>query len=376
MIVLKGGIMRKHINISHRYLILNRPFIVLLAYLCLIQYSLYGINSAISYNFNNCGRFGDHMVVYCKAKYLSLKTGLPLFFRNFSATDHFTMHYTEKHYSQDMKFNGYMKVHSRSEINPQFDGILFMVDIFTSTGEPYIQEEQFLPSALPMRMNFYIDELYQRMQQDDDFKNTLKQMLRPISTTNIFQINSEENTISVAVHVRKSSYEDRPLFSKQLYTRDEITELQNFSGMDHKTEYSDIQNPLRFPPEQYYIDQINKLSTCLSDKKLYIQLFTDYNNPEELLQRFKQFCQGANCTISLGTTGPWQDAFVQDVFKMAYFDCLIRSSSHFPGISQLIGNHKLIISPKNYKWIKDRLVITETNIVVNDDKFKALLDTH
>jgi hypothetical protein len=39
---------------------------------------------------------------------------------------------------------------------------------------------------------------------------------------------------------------------------------------------------------------------------------------------------------------------LRDFFSMAQFDCLIRSESHYSIAAQLIGNHKLVISPSRF----------------------------
>jgi len=42
---------------------------------------------------------------------------------------------------------------------------------------------------------------------------------------------------------------------------------------------------------------------------------------------------------------------VEDFYNMSCFDCLIRPASHFFLAAQLLGNHKIIIYPKHWKWV-------------------------
>ena len=324
-----------------------------------------GTNSAITYRTDNAGRLGDCIVIYCKAKYLSMKYNLPLLFKPFAYSDQFAMHTDEIHYGPDHKFDRTIMVNNIHEINPELDNTLFMTDLFTSTGEPYIAEKQFTERALSMPLNFWIDEIYDLMQQNNDYKKIIKKMLQPSSPYKKHFQKSSEDTITVAVHIRKGTQVDLPLRALQLYSPLDITGAQETpDGM-----YHDILCPLRFPPEQFYIDQINKLSKHFHDKKLFIQIFTDHNNPEEIFEHIKNNCAGTNCTFSLATS-QWQNDIVKDMCEMAEFDCLIRPCSHFSGAAQLMGDHKLILIPKNYTWIGNYLLITETKKVVNDSNFK------
>jgi len=48
---------------------------------------------------------------------------------------------------------------------------------------------------------------------------------------------------------------------------------------------------------------------------------------------------------------------------MAKFDCLIRGCSNFAGAVQLLGNHKIIIRPRNFVWKNGILVMDKVDII-------------
>ena len=50
---------------------------------------------------------------------------------------------------------------------------------------------------------------------------------------------------------------------------------------------------------------------------------------------------------------PSQDYVLEDLFAMAQFDCLVRSSSGYSGLASIIGNHKIVIVPKRAGWFDD-----------------------
>ena len=42
-------------------------------------------------------------------------------------------------------------------------------------------------------------------------------------------------------------------------------------------------------------------------------------------------------------------------------------------MSQIIGNHKLVMYPDEYVWKDDTLIITKTNII-SDDEYQNMLE--
>ena len=93
-------------------------------------------------------------------------------------------------------------------------------------------------------------------------------MLSPVVP--VETIKPPDNIISVAVHVRTSD----------AFAYDTQFEIKN--------------QGLRFPPEQFYIDQICNLSRLLRDIPLYIFVFTDDLDPEALTDRLKHGCNKKN----------------------------------------------------------------------------------
>jgi len=45
------------------------------------------------------------------------------------------------------------------------------------------------------------------------------------------------------------------------------------------------------------------------------------------------------------------------LYGMSRFDILIRSSSYFSRVAELMGNHKIIIYPVTSYWQKDKLIV-------------------
>ncbi|MGB8367544.1 MAG: hypothetical protein WCD44_04255, partial [Candidatus Babeliales bacterium] len=199
-----------------------------------------------------------------------------------------------------------------------------------------------------------IEEIVSYMQEDEFFMKELKYMLQPV--VKIPEIKLPSDTITVAVHIRKGGGYDQALSSLQYYKRDMIS----------KRFYADKRWPRKFPPEQYYADQIIKISELLSDQPLFIYIFTDDRNPTGLVNRIKKAVNKSNITYSCRSRGnTYKTHVVEDLYNMARFDCLIRSGSSFAVAAQLLGNHKIVIYPKSLQWEGRKLIANEVTILDN-----------
>ncbi len=192
------------------------------------------------------------------------------------------------------------------------------------------------------------------MLQDQYFVTELRNMLEPVVP--LPQITLPPDKLTVAVHIRKGGGFDRPLNSTQYY----------HSNIVGNKFYADRRWPSKFPPEQYYVDQIKKVSDLFGDAPLFVYIFTDDRNPSILVNRMQKAVNKNNITFSCRNRGNVHNAHVvEDFYNMSRFDCLIRSGSHFGLAAQLLGNHKVIIYPKHWKWEGRKLIIDEVSIVDN-----------
>jgi len=76
-----------------------------------------------------------------------------------------------------------------------------------------------------------------------------------------------------------------------------------------------------------------------------------------------------NTTLYNKTT----DALLSDLFSMAKFDYLIRPSSNFSLISQILGNHKRILISTNAHYVEtaDEVVVDDFISVTRDEFFET-----
>ncbi|MGB8366888.1 MAG: hypothetical protein WCD44_00865 [Candidatus Babeliales bacterium] len=284
------------------------------------------------------GRFGDKIVYYAVAKWISHKFTLPFFLKPFEYSSLLRLGKEEKKYSDNMlqKFkDGLQKIKSEQDvIIHAANNVLFEFDKHFYVNGSH-RKEDWLRHII----------------KDQQFMRKLKYMLYP--ALSLMQIKLPLNKITVAVHIRKGGGVDKPLYSMQYYA-------------NRIEPYADKQWPRKFPPEQYYVDQIKKISHLFDERPLFVYLFTDDENQRQLVNRMKKAVNKSNITFACREKISFHKTYVvEDFYNMAQFDCLIRPDSCFSMAAQLLGNHKVIILPKHAKWEGEKLIIDEVAVIDN-----------
>ncbi len=343
---------------------------------------LFNYSFCINYITNERGcQIGDSIANYCLAKALSIKypDKLKFLYTPFIHSDLFVFDLHEKRIEQNMQFCQNMSAYSNENIlqNSDKNNTLFIANIETKVDGV----DQFL-------------------------LNTLK---KEVQLKQIPEINSiPDNMITVAIHIRKGNgggqVYDGEQSSLQIYDydRDQVCYLDDYVNYPFdwesyrrnsgKIEHIFLANykdyvtdeifgwapagkfldqvshwQTKFPPEQYYIDQIIKLSKELDNQKIYIQIFTDDKDPKALIERIKLAVNLSNISFYFVNNRnlSFRDQVAQDLYSMSRFDILIRSQSYFSRVAELIGDHKLVIYPLEYKWESDKLIMNKIVIKGN-----------
>lgn len=296
---------------------------------------------AITYDLNG-GRLGDNLSTYAKAKLFSHLFNIELLYKPFAHSDLLYMHVKEKHYTQQLadQFSKIVFVKSLEDIIiPQEEKILFITNFYTKT--PKI--------------------LYDFAQENPTFAQEIKLMLSPLAPIPLLE--KPKDTITIALHVRKGTGFDKPLGSLQQYDGHEHI-IHYSEKIIRQEQFSDFIWPTKFPPDQYYIDQIKKISELLDHQPLHIFLFTDDPHPEEIAHRYQKALNKKNISFSYRISGNSHDTnIVEDLHQMASCDCMIRSSSLLAQAAQLLGNHTIIIYPKHALKLSDRIIIDKIGII-------------
>jgi len=318
---------------------------------------------AITYHISPIFRFGDGFLIYAKAKWLALKYNLALHYTPFRYSNQLALHRHERHYKPDIErqFKTKKKIGSEHDITQQYHNpTLYISDLFAYL--PSVSNYSLANSSSPGDTN--INDICEEALTNPTFDAEMKKALQPIIP--LPRLHLPKDAITVAIHLRKGGGYDRPLYSEQLYTySEESINHKNTTGRSNN--FIDVIHPFKFPPDQFYIDQLTFLSDLLDDAPLYVFIFTDDQNPTRLCEIFEKECKKSNIIFDCRKSENRHDQnVIEDLWAMAQFDCLIRNWSHFSGVAQLLGRHKIIIYPRRCFWADKKLIMNENFIVLRD----------
>lgn len=282
--------------------------------------------SAVTYEFSG-GRFGDNLVAYSHAKWISYKFNIPILYQPFPCSDKLAMHKKELFYNNEInKYKEIIRVNKECNIKKDED-ILYVV--------PYFPESELELKDIQFSHSFAVDWT------DKNFINILKENIKPLIDLNTFSI--PQDYITVAVHIRKGTGYD-------------IQQLNEFKALT-------FMYPFKFISDSYYIEQINKISEICGEKKLYVCIFTDHRNPYEIYEIYKKEITDSKILLDVKINDNLHDEIniLSDFFILTQFDCLIRSDSNFTIMASKLANYKIEISPLD-ALIGGEVVINKVNI--------------
>lgn len=303
------------------------------------------VSCAVTYTFSG-GRFGDNILSYWHAKWVSYISGLPVLYQQFQYSDQLAMHYLEAHYTDEVARTFTFRYQiSEFKALPQCyeNNGLYIIPYF-----PECLQEHTDPSNTVKYPYFKVDW------HNKDFIQELWRCMEPQCTVDRVDIPSDR--IAVGIHIRKTSNGyDLPLLHE--------VETKNFSGQLHQR-YSDVLFPLKFVPEQFYLESLRLIYELCGKKSLYVYIFTDDHKPEIIVERFKKyFADIENIEYAYRAVGNGHDVNVlEDFFSITRFDCFICSYSNFPIAATKLGIYKFLITPCEYRWSGAQLIITKKKI--------------
>jgi hypothetical protein len=279
---------------------------------------------AVSYQ-KSSGRFGDQLMNYLHAKWISYKYDMPLLYVPFPYSDQLVLDHVEIPY-ENTDLNQFSTV-----IYP-YKG--FDVDYGAHTSAlyviPYFPES--LSEFTPESGWYYFPVDW----EDAGFRTQIKSLIRPLSIQPSLDL--PKDRITVAVHVRHGGGFD-------------VSDLWKLY-------------PLKVPPISYYIEQIKKIYEIYNHQPLYVYIFTDYQRPQEYAKLFKMTCKGLDILFDYRKQeNNHYSNVLEDFFEMTRFDCLIRPESNFSIMAAKIADFKVMITPIHFIWNKDKIVIDEVEIL-------------
>lgn len=301
--------------------------------------------SMISYTYSG-GRFGDCLLSYLHAKWLEHKYQLPLAYTPFEYSHELQMHRTEK----QIDLTQFKQVHIHHKEN-QFEK-LSKQSLTQRKKDLALHSICYFPESPSERGPNYSGAYLDVDWNNQGFKNELKKVVAPNESLSL--VTPPPGRVSIAIHWRSGSGGDNPT-------------TRNFW-------------PCKFPPDQYYADQLLRICQTYPGQPLYVHLFTDDRNPSQLqnnlISKLREKGFTGDIVFGHGSSPQSKNAMLEDFFSMARnFKCLIRAESAYSIATQYIGDHDIVIGPTRFHTevdqIKEDIVIDQITIYEKGKQSKA-----
>jgi hypothetical protein len=262
--------------------------------LLLISTALWAVDSAVTYEFSG-GRFGDNLLTYLHAKWISYSHQIPILYKPFPLSNDLCLHDKEALYTQAQ---GRTKRHIGQGIDPK-KSYLYVC--------PYFPED-----PLERPEYFYFDA---------DWKNELfrAECLKLIAPRSNLQLTKPlKNFLNIAIHVREGG---------------------DFDHDDMKQKF-----PKKLPPLEFYKNGLAAVLRHLPGKPIYCHIFTDARVPQLILDSFKTAFPGIKFGCRQGFNRHDRNV-LEDFFSLFLFDILIRPQSNFSIIPSLLHDYAIVHTP-------------------------------
>jgi hypothetical protein len=216
---------------------------------------------------------------------------------------------------------------------------------FPRDSEFALSHETASPGNYPIEVIPYFSEPTMKQQnspflvdwEDPDFRKEISECLKPTKQHCLLELPTDR--ITVCVHVRR--------------------------GGNYDPESLHLEYPLKFPPDAFYIDQIQHIARIFREKELYVFLMTDDLEPENLLKQYAKAVSCSNIQWDCRQKPPESD--LDDFYSIPLFDCLILPDSNFSVVASKLTEYAVRISPTHYKKKGKKVQITGLDISFNPE---------
>lgn len=294
------------------------------------------------------GRLGDNLVAFLHAAYVAYVYDLQLLYTHFNYFDQLAL---SKMFAKqsDLK-NTALKVkhfapHEKLSIS-QDNNIVYVIPYFPAGDYDRNHCNCF---------KFDCDW------NNKEFLTFIRSAVRPLSAFAAPTL--EDYKIHIALHIRRGGGADAPLYNRM--PSSESAESLTKKRVPPPGAYADTGYPMKFPPVAYYIQQLKKIIQMCAPSPIHVHLFTDDTDPGSLVARIKSELN-YNVEFTWRTSGNYHNRNVlEDLFTMPHFDILLRSDSNYAVVAEKLKDYLLVVSPVDYVWQGEKLVITKQKIRIN-----------
>lgn len=289
-------------------------------------YFFFPENRAVTYEFS-WGRFGDNLLSYLHAKWLSHHYHIPLVNKPFEYSS--SLNIDEADASPSKEYKRLRRVTKKRIIGRKN---LFKPTLYSCR---YFPEDHWGLSNEKWH-DFKVDW------KDPKFREAALNAIRPKEPLHL--VAPPDGPISVAIHVREGGGYDAAVVP--------------------------LGFPLKLPPLNFYLKGLEEIVRLFPNKPLYCHLFTDAKNPEQIAAGFQK--KFPNIEFHYRKENGHDQNVLEDFFSFFNFDVLIRPLSNFSIVPSLLHDFAVVYSPKTGHVEKGEIYIDEVNIEINQPLYSEL----
>lgn len=291
-----------------------------------LQNSIHKPGSFVTYSLDG-GRFGDQLINYMKALWVSCKYDIPLIYHPFS-------------YSNLLELSS-----AHPQLSDQKKKELKKIEV-KDNGD-------IIEKTLGREANLYSISFQSQVLNDEDweneaFKEKLSNLIKPKQPFDFTKIPS--GYVSIAIHIRSRN-----------------------NGFDSSQDVE--QMPTKFPPYSFYLNALKQIASHFKNNPLYVYIFTDDPNPQVIKNKFsKKWDQWKmrqkiifNCRKS---ENRHNKNVLEDFFDMMRFDCIIHPDSMFSLGASIIAAPIIEVMPLSW----DNCRMDENNCLIRDKEGNVIID--
>lgn len=289
---------------------------------------------AAAVTYDSQGRFGDKLIAYLHAKWLSYHYQVPLLYKPFPYSSELIMDDKEIHYSAVRNsYQGQVNFSGQDLRNGKNH-------IFVAKYFPEVEYEKKAPGYYVFPVDW----------KDQGFRKIAKEMISP--KKELVLTYPPHDRLSVALHVRQGGGYDR---------RD-----------------ADLVIPLKFPPITFYIKSLKIILDLFKDKAIYCHLFTDALQPKEWADQIQRSLpENAPIIFKYREKGNKHSANVlEDFFSLFNFDILIRGESNYSIVPSLIHDYAVFCYPEVFSIQDKQVTIDRIKVEINEALYNDCLEKY
>lgn len=290
-------------------------------------------SSFVTYEFSG-GRFGDNLLTYLHAKWISYSFGIPLLYQPFPYSSLLLLDDTELQESDvySKRLNS-INLSTHPKIQPHFH--LYVCPYF-----PESPWERHKTKGCNGQKWFYFDVDW----TNPEFRQIVKNLISPKNPCQLTI--PPKGQLGVAIHVR------------------------NGGGFDESD--AGLRNPTKFPPIDFYIDALQKVIALFREMEIYCFLFTDALDPQLIVKQIKAaISPKVPITFDCRSKDNAHNRNVlEDFFSLFYFDVLIHPDSNFSIIPSLLHDYAIVCTPLDGYSVGSKITIDRVNFKINEISYK------